>query len=175
VHDDAVVDVPRRDVDDARMFSRLLRAASALALIHCGGPQTVSAPLAPAPDAEAPAPASSSAAPSPEIALDEKSADKTIEVRAGQQIVLTLVTNPTTGYDWTVISAPPALGEATTAIAPPESDLAGAPTKRTFIWTLEGPLGPGEHLLELGYRRSFEKGVAPIKSFRVTLKAAAGA
>lgn len=106
----------------------------------------------------------------PEIALDEASAGKTIDVRSGQSVTLTLVTNPTTGYDWKVISAPAALGEPTSTIAVPDSGADGAATTRRFVWKPKGALGPGEHPLELAYRRSFEKGVAPIKSFRVLLR-----
>ncbi len=172
-------------VDDGVMSHRQSVLLAGILLVGCSAtPSGSSPPISPVEVAPADAGSATdtstatatSTAPPPktEIVLDAKSKDTTVSVGSGQTIVLTLVTNPTTGYDWTVISAPAALGEATSEVLPPSAQGTGAATTKRFVWTPKGPLGPGEHVLELGYLRSFEKGVPPIKSFRVTLKDATG-
>ena len=48
----------------------------------------------------------------------------------------------------------------------------GAPGKRRITWSLKSALPAGDQAVELGYARSFEKGVAPFKTFRFKVRAA---
>lgn len=105
------------------------------------------------------------------VDVDEGSAGKTIELAAGQSLVVSLAATPSTGFDWDVVKAPPAL-------AAPEmgfvkgGEQPGAAGKRRLTFAVKSALPAGEHELVLGYARSFEKGVAPFKTFKLKLRAA---
>lgn len=104
--------------------------------------------------------------------LDETAEGKTIDVAAGQTLVLLLGANPTTGFDWSVTKAPAALGNAESGYVQGGAGQMGAPGKRRFTWTVRTALPAGEHAVELAYARSFEKGVAPFKTFRLKVRRA---
>jgi len=105
------------------------------------------------------------------VKIDESNDGKTIELAPGQQLLATLNANPTTGFDWAVIKAPAALGAPEMGYVSGGSEM-GAPGKRHLTWTLKAALPAGEHAVELGYARSFEKGVAPFKTFRFKVRGA---
>jgi predicted secreted protein len=104
------------------------------------------------------------------VEIDESGAGKVIELGPGQQLRATLDANPTTGFDWAVIKAPAALGTPEMGYVS-SGDVPGAPGKRHLKWTLKSALPAGEHAVELGYARSFEKGVPPFKTFRFKVRA----
>jgi predicted secreted protein len=104
------------------------------------------------------------------VKIDESSAGKTLELAPGQTLVAMLVANPSTGYDWSVLKAPAALGAPDMGFVA-GGEQPGAPGKRRIAWTLKSALPAGEHAVELGYARSFEKGVAPFKSFKFKVRA----
>lgn len=109
------------------------------------------------------------------VSLDDASDGKTIEIAKGGAIVLLLTATPTSGFDWAVLKAPPALGTPTLGFVEahqPRGDQPGASGKRRIVWTIKDALPAGEHAVELGYARSFEKGVAPFKTFRFKVRAA---
>ena len=97
--------------------------------------------------------------------LDEGSDGKTFDVATGQSIVLMLTASPTSGFDWSVTKAPPALGAPEMGFIS-GGDAMGASGKRRITFTVKSALPPGEHTVELGYRRSFEKGVPAFKTFK---------
>ncbi|HSO38886.1 MAG TPA: protease inhibitor I42 family protein, partial [Labilithrix sp.] len=105
------------------------------------------------------------------VNLDESGDGKTVEVGKGAAIVLMLAASPTSGFDWAVTKAPAALGAPTMGFVA-GGDQMGASGKRRIVWTLKDALPAGEHAVELGYARSFEKGVAPFKTFRFKVRAA---
>jgi len=105
------------------------------------------------------------------VSLDDASDGKTIEIAKGGTIVLLLTATPTSGFDWAVLKAPPALGTPTLGFVV-GGDQPGASGKRRIVWTVKDALPAGEHAVELGYARSFEKGVAPFKTFRFKVRAA---
>ena len=105
------------------------------------------------------------------LTLDESSDGKTVEVARGGSIVLQLAATPSSGFDWAVTKAPPALGAPTMGFVAGGESM-GASGKRRIAWTLKEALPAGEHPVELGYARSFEKGVAPFKTFRFKVRAA---
>ncbi|HSO34335.1 MAG TPA: protease inhibitor I42 family protein [Labilithrix sp.] len=105
------------------------------------------------------------------VNLDESGDGKTVEVGKGGTIVLMLAASPTSGFDWAVTKAPAALGAPTMGFVA-GGDQLGASGKRRIAWTLKDALPAGEHAVELGYARSFEKGVAPFKTFRFKVRAA---
>lgn len=86
---------------------------------------------------------------------------------AGQELVISLASNPTTGYRWAVDGEVPVhleqVGEPTYSS---ESTLVGAGGMET--WTFRGKsTGSGE--LRLKYWRSFEPTVQPADTFAVTV------
>jgi predicted secreted protein len=104
------------------------------------------------------------------ITLDDTSDGKTIDLARGQTLVLMLTANPTTGFDWTVVKAPAALGEPVMGYIP-GGDAPGSPGKRRISFKVVTALpATGEQPLELAYKRSFEQ-VAAFKTFRVKLRA----
>ena len=105
------------------------------------------------------------------VRIDEGSDGKTIELAPGQSLVVMLTANPSTGFDWAVLKAPPALGAPDLGFVA-GGEQPGAPGKRRISWTVKSALPPGEHAVELGYARSFEKGVAPFKTFKLKVRAA---
>jgi inhibitor of cysteine peptidase len=104
------------------------------------------------------------------VSIDESNDGKTVELSPGQSLVATLNANPTTGFDWAVIKAPAALGAPEMGYVSGGS-APGSPGKRHLTWTLKATLPPGEHAVELGYARSFEKGVPPFKTYRFKVRA----
>jgi predicted secreted protein len=104
------------------------------------------------------------------VKIDEGSEGKTIELAPGQTLVALLNANPTTGFDWAVIKAPAALGAPEMGFVS-GGEQPGASGKRRIAWTLKSALPAGEQPVELGYARSFEKGVAPFKTFRFKVSA----
>jgi predicted secreted protein len=103
--------------------------------------------------------------------LEEDSEGKTVELAQGMTLVVMLKANPSTGFDWAVMKAPAALGAPDMSYVA-GGDQPGAPGKRRLAWTLKTPLPAGEQPVELGYARSFEKGVAPFKTFKFKVRAA---
>lgn len=107
----------------------------------------------------------------PRVTLDESSEGKTLELSPGQQLMVSLDANPSTGFDWAVVKAPAALGSPEMGYVS-SSNVTGAPGKRHLTWTVKAALPAGDHAVELGYARSFERGVPPFKTFRFKIRAA---
>jgi len=105
------------------------------------------------------------------VRIDEASEGKTIELAPGQSLVAMLTANPSTGFDWAVIKAPAALGAPDMGYVA-GGEQPGAPGKRRITWSLKSALPAGDQAVELGYARSFEKGVAPFKTFKFKVRAA---
>jgi len=101
----------------------------------------------------------------PEVTLDAKDDGRQIQVEQGQLLIITLESNPTTGYRWEVTeSQEPVLRQAGEAEFQAQSDLIGASGVETFRFEAAGP---GEATLKLIYHRSWEKDVDPLETFSV--------
>jgi inhibitor of cysteine peptidase len=102
-----------------------------------------------------------------EVQVGAQDNGKRIEVEKGQTLVVTLESNPTTGYSWEVIE-----GEGTVLQQKGEVEfqpsnagdqqLVGAGGTETFRFEAAGT---GEVTLKLIYHRSWEKGVEPLQTF----------
>lgn len=106
------------------------------------------------------------------VVITEADNGKTVTAKKGQDVVLSLAGNPSTGYDWAVSRVDKTLGqpksEFVSGAASP--DAVGAGGKRTFTWSTKSPLElKGDHVVELEYKRSWEPGKAT-KTFKVTIK-----
>lgn len=85
-----------------------------------------------------------------------------IEVNAGGEFVISLDSNPTTGYSWDFSRPPdPGVVELLDASYLPSGERrVGAGGRQ--VWTFRAT-GPGEAVIELAYFRSWEKGTAPAR------------
>jgi len=101
------------------------------------------------------------------VILTEENDGETITMQVGQELHIFLGGNPTTGYMW----ASEGLDSKFLALAEePEysaaSDAIGSGGEFDFFFTMKAP---GETVVTLEYKRSFEKEVEPIRTFSVKL------
>ena len=107
-----------------------------------------------------------------EVGLSAKDNGGQVEVAAGQTLVLTLESNPTTGYRWEVVEAKDAVlrqtGEAEFTVAsqldPPPPGTGGVE-----VFRFEA-VEAGETLLELVYHRPWKEGVEPLETYSIQVK-----
>lgn len=105
--------------------------------------------------------------------VTDADADKTFDLAKGQTLTVSLAANPTSGFDWSVTKAPKGLGTPDVSFEKGGAPgVMGAGGKRKLVFTLKEALPAGEHSVELGYARGFEKGVAPFKTFKFKIRAA---
>lgn len=104
---------------------------------------------------------------SEEVNLSAKDNGGQIEVDAGQTLVLTLESNPTTGFRWEVVEDKDAVlqptGDAEFKVAS-ELDPPPPGTGGVEIFRFEA-VQAGETLLELVYHRPWEESVEPLEAF----------
>jgi inhibitor of cysteine peptidase len=120
--------------------------------VETGGPGPVPAtptPLRPAGEA---------------VRMTEQNSGQIVEIQAGQQIVITLKSNPTTGYKWELTSElnPAILELVSQEYIAPQGGAIGAGGEE--VWEFQG-VGRGESSIVLEYRRSWEKNQPPVNSF----------
>ena len=110
-------------------------------------------------------PTAGCASASDEIDVDMSDNGGQVDLNVGQILVVSLESNPTTGYRWEVAEIDDEIlrqeGEAEYEA---ESDLVGAGGVETFRFKA---LAAGEGELKLVYRRSWEEGVEPIEVFSI--------
>ena len=101
------------------------------------------------------------------ISLKESAHQHIIKMKTGDNLEITLEGNPTTGYIWEKT-------EGDNTILSPQGDYKYVPAKPSvcsggkFVFTFLGK-APGKTKLHVIYHRTFEKNVAPVKSFEVTV------
>ncbi len=108
-------------------------------------------------------------APSTVIVTDQDNG-KDIELPAGATLVVRLKSNPSTGYSWAIKGdpAPLRLVKSSTTKNGQASHVAGAPVIQEFrLAAVSAGMAP----LTLEYRRPWEHGVAPVKTFNVRINA----
>lgn len=104
-----------------------------------------------------------------EVTLDARDDRDRIELQSGQILVITLPSNPSTGFQWQVVEADEDIlqqrGEAEFVVSdprdPPPPGTGGAETFRFEA------VGAGQTALELVYHRAWEEGVDPLETFSV--------
>lgn len=104
----------------------------------------------------------------PHMTLGENDNGRTVTVAPGTVITVMLEGNPTTGYSWeSSISNPAVLKQTNAAEFKPSGGALGAGGTFTFQFQAQSA---GRTELTLEYRRSWETGVAPLKSYHVTIE-----
>lgn len=123
-------------------------AAFALVLSACSTPVSPAGPAAPK-------------------KINEQDNGSTVTLQIGQQLEVSLAANPTTGYEWEVASVDSAvIKQAGEPKYVPEGDALGSGGKTTFRFDA---IKPGQTLLQMIYRRPFEKDTPPVQTFEVTV------
>ena len=91
-----------------------------------------------------------------------------IELAPGDSLVVTLDSNATTGFSWSVagISDEDVVDEVSNEYQAPDSELMGAGGQE--VWTFEA-IDEGTSTIEMQYSRSWETDVEPAETFTVTV------
>jgi inhibitor of cysteine peptidase len=103
----------------------------------------------------------------PILTLTEADTGSAVDLHPGDQFLVVLSGNPTTGYQWLVSSF-----SAQVLCQPEEprfqqsSDLTGSGGSSHFLFEAAGT---GQTTLHLVYRRPFEKGKRPARRFKVVV------
>jgi inhibitor of cysteine peptidase len=101
------------------------------------------------------------------IQMDEKDNGSQVELALGQDLTITLESNPSTGFRWEVVEIDQPIlqqvGEAQYVPADPnQSPLPGQAGRETLRFQA---VAPGRITLQLAYHRSWEKNVEPQKTY----------
>jgi inhibitor of cysteine peptidase len=104
-----------------------------------------------------------------EILVEKKDNGSRVELKKGQTLVVTLESNPSTGYSWEVAEGMGTVlqqqGEAEFQPAKTgDQPLVGAGGSETLRFDVAAA---GETTLKLVYHRPWEKGVEPLETFSV--------
>ena len=101
------------------------------------------------------------------VKIGQPDAGKTITLKTGDVLLIELDGNITTGFNWIpALQDPLLLSQVGDAEVTPESNLTGAPGRIVLQFKA---VAQGQTLLRLDYKRSWETGVAPEKTFEVTV------
>jgi len=99
--------------------------------------------------------------------ISAQDAGKTIELKTGDILIVSLEGNMTTGYSWVPAPQDPVLLKQVGDVqVTPSSDLIGAPG---LLATQFQAVATGQTTLRLEYKRPWEENVLPEKTFEVTL------
>jgi predicted secreted protein len=102
-----------------------------------------------------------------EVAVTEKDTGSTVELVSGDRLNIVLPGNPTTGFNWHVLSVDSAvLKEAGEPSFRRDSDLIGS--GGVIMLSFEAA-APGQTTLKITYTRDFEKDVPPLKIYELTV------
>ena len=105
---------------------------------------------------------------SKEVRVDETYAGKEVEIAEGGVLIVTLESNPTTGYQWELseITGNDILELVSSEFQPAETGLVGA--GGTEVWTFKA-LARGEATINLEYSRPWEGGEKGEKTFSLNV------
>ncbi|MCP1649174.1 protease inhibitor I42 family protein [Pseudomonas sp. GD04087] len=101
----------------------------------------------------------------PVVTLEDASDCKPLKLHTGQELVLILPSNPTTGFRWELRNAANGLLRALGPEVysnPEDAGLVGSAGESTWRFRVTAA---GEDTLELAYRRPWEAEVAPAQTF----------
>jgi inhibitor of cysteine peptidase len=152
----------------AAIFASLLILSIIIGMIGCDGgtestptPTPTTMPTMPTPT---PTPSSTPAA----LNVDDSYSGGQVELSVGQLLVVTLNSNPSTGYSWSLAqnSDSSVLTEIGNEYIAPQTTLVGAGGKEE--WTFKA-LKKGTSSISMEYRRPWETGTPPAETFSLTV------
>ena len=100
--------------------------------------------------------------------VDDSYSGGQVRLEVGQSLVVTLASNVTTGYSWSLTdnSDSSVLTEIGNEYIAPQTTLAGAGGKEE--WTFKA-LKKGNSTISMGYRQPWETGTPPAETFSLTV------
>ncbi len=109
------------------------------------------------------------------LSLTEADDGKTVNVVEGQNVLVKLKSNPTTGYKWEVVSTNRTFGYPSATKFFPNGGAVGSGGIERFTWKTKGALSlVGTHTVKMEYKRSWETNVPAAKTFTFTVNVASG-
>ncbi len=104
-----------------------------------------------------------------EVNVDEEDDGSQVELEQGQILVVTLESNPTTGYRWEVVETQESILEQMGEAEFKPSDTGGPPLVGAGGWEIFRfkAISAGQMTLQLVYHRPWEEGVEPVKTFSI--------
>lgn len=109
--------------------------------------------------------------PKPVVTLEDASDCTPLKLHQGQELVLILPSNPTTGFRWEMRNAAGSLLRAMGPEVysnPEDAGLVGSAGESTWRFRV---VAAGEDTLDLAYRRPWEPEVAPAQTFNCAIAA----
>jgi inhibitor of cysteine peptidase len=104
------------------------------------------------------------------VHIDANDAGKTVSVKKGQDIVVSLASNPTTGYDWSVSRTDKSFGYPDSVAFVADSKAIGSGGTDVLTWKTSDPFAQGTHSVELVYKRAWDKTAAKTFAFTVNVQ-----
>ena len=101
-----------------------------------------------------------------EITFDDKVCDSKQNLIVGDMLEVRLSGNPTTGYSWQAVAVPAQLRQQGEPVYRSDSQLVGAGGVTSFKFSVAAA---GDGILDLAYRRPWEKDAAAAKTCRIQL------
>ena len=104
-----------------------------------------------------------------EVNVDEEDYGSQVELEQGQILLVTLESNPTTGYGWEVAEIQESILEQLGDAEFKQSETGEPPLVGAGGWEIFRfkAISAGQMTLKLGYRRPWEEGVEPIDTFSI--------
>jgi inhibitor of cysteine peptidase len=100
--------------------------------------------------------------------LTEQDSDREVGVQVGDEVLVTLDENPSTGYSWALTSVIQGALELETSSFSAGEGAVGGGGRRSFLFRVTGP---GATALELQLRRPWERSTAPAARLRLLVHA----
>jgi len=104
-----------------------------------------------------------------EVNIDENDDGSQVELMQGQILVVTLESNPTTGYSWEVVETQESILEQMGEAEFKQSETGEPPLVGAGGWEIFRfkAISAGQTSLKLVYHRPWEEGVEPVKTFSI--------
>lgn len=105
------------------------------------------------------------------LSVTEADNGKTVTVTEGQDLLVKLPSNPSTGYSWNVVATDRSFGYPSETKFFPDGAGVGSGGVERLTWKTKTPLPlVGEHTVKMEYKRAWETSVPAAKTFSFTVR-----